>query len=164
MLLALICYRNCFSYDLELQETWSCSKPDAKMTFFIIYSIRQLFHKPTHLYSQVGQNLFGIRLMKNISHMLYIMPLHLYNKDRVHPSSPSPPPSFRELGTGYSQKLNVSCALSNPLGALLNQALGYHQSLPAALYNHLFILHRPQSHLPFSFASLYILLVFYPSL
>ena len=90
MLLALICYRNCFSYDLELQEMWRCSKPDAKMTFFIIYSICQLIHKPTHLYNQVGQNLFGIMLIKNISHMLCIMPLHLYNRDRVHPSSHFP--------------------------------------------------------------------------
>ena len=54
--------------------------------------------------------------------------------------------------------------LSIPVGAPLNQAPGYHQSLPAASYKHLFILHRPQCHLPFPFASLYILLVFYPSL
>lgn len=67
-------------------------------------------------------------------HIPYVMYYAIASiQQRQSPSFFSfPPPSFRELGTAYSQKLNVSCALSIPVGALLNQAPGYHQSLPAA--------------------------------
>lgn len=143
---------------------WRCSKPDAKMTFFIIYSICQLFHKPTHLYNQVGQNLFGIMLIKNIS-QCYVLCHCIYTIETESILLLISPTFLQGIRAWlYSQKLNVSCVLSIPVGAPLNQAPGYHQSLPAASYKHLFILHRPQCHLPFPFASLYILLVFYPSL